>query len=224
MGTQVINVAGFISSQPKQSHLRLRMKLLILLGLTGYFLASSGGNPSPLESINREEQTTTSDPSVCGYGQCEWDEDCDELYLSCEEGICKHIPITSDPNCEPYSVQACKNAGARVGRIFSQGDWFYKGCYIYIDGSYLGDIFYGTNGTDVQEEISSKLDSTLVARPFGFDCKGDGCVDTDCGKTDADGYSCAMGYTEVDDLKYDCGQYDDDDFEAKSMCCRCKYL
>ena len=147
------------------------MKLLIMLGLVGYFIISSGGNPNPLQSMNREEETTTPDRSV--------DHDCHEFYLSCQEGSCEYLPVPTDPNCEPYSIQACKNAGARLGRIFLKGNWDYKGCYIYIDGSQFGDIFYGTNGTDFQEEISSPLDSTIVARPPGFDCKGYGCDDTE---------------------------------------------
>ena len=299
-----------------------RMKLVILLGFAGYFLASSGGNHSPLESMNREDQATTSDPSVCvpyleqacaaaaknlnrplekgtwdtkgcyyyktgkytekvyfsdggtedegtmkeemktcdirssqfrpkGYDcktDCNSDDDCNQLYPSCQEGtcqqcgsddqcgdglICKLNSFTCGTKCEPYSIQDCKDAGVRMGRIFSQGNWGNKGCYFYTDGRYEFDIFYGTNGTDDQKEISSALNSTVVARPFGLDCKFDGCVNTDNGcEKDKKGFSCDdfpyafSDVSENEDYKreMDCGQDDDDDFQASSMCCSCKHL
>ena len=49
------------------------------------------------------------------------------------------------------------------------------------------------------------------------------CIDTDNGATDSSGLPCTDyvayvegGYADI------CGQYDDDDFLANTMCCACK--
>ena len=64
---------------------------------------------------------------------------------------------------------------------------------------------------DIETTISLDLNGLLTGEiPAG-------CTDTDNGATDAWGYNCAgyTGYTS------DCGLYDDDDFDAMSMCCVC---
>ena len=43
------------------------------------------------------------------------------------------------------------------------------------------------------------------------------CTDTDDGREDIDGDSCASAYSSSDF----CGQYDDDDFQSNLMCCFC---
>ena len=45
------------------------------------------------------------------------------------------------------------------------------------------------------------------------------CHDSDNGKTDLDGFNCKDGYEKYPES---CGDYDDDDFAANSMCCACK--
>ena len=79
----------------------------------------------------------------------------------------------SATECVPYSEQTCKDIGDKMGRKFSTGDWGTKGCYVYIDGRYKKDIFYGTGGTEAQikkDPIDVGSDQK-VARPVGIDCK-----------------------------------------------------
>ena len=47
--------------------------------------------------------------------------------------------------CDPYSVEACKNVGTLLNLPFSSGNYKTKGCYAYNDGSYNG-IYFGTGG------------------------------------------------------------------------------
>ena len=46
----------------------------------------------------------------------------------------------------------------------------------------------------------------------------DVCIDSDNGKTDTDGDGCEW----YDANLGHCGDYDDDDFRAKELCCSCK--
>ena len=48
---EVIYVVGVISSQPRKHYPNTTMKLMMLLGLLGYFSAGAAGNPSPLENM-----------------------------------------------------------------------------------------------------------------------------------------------------------------------------
>ena len=50
-------------------------------------------------------------------------------------------------------------------------------------------------------------------------CFKEECQDSDNGKTDSRGFNCTLVYNKYP--KY-CGDYDDDDFTANSMCCACK--
>ena len=70
--------------------------------------------------------------------------------------------------CVPYSEQACEDIGVREGWTFKTGDYGAKGCYVYINGRYPGEIFYGRGGTDDQNVMD--LDSAAVKRPQGYDC------------------------------------------------------
>ena len=45
----------------------------------------------------------------------------------------------------------------------------------------------------------------------------DVCVNSDNGKTDEDGDGCSY----YDSSMGECGEYDDDDFKAKELCCSC---
>lgn len=45
------------------------------------------------------------------------------------------------------------------------------------------------------------------------------CTDADNGATDVIGNTCASWYNDHPDT---CGDYDDDDFTAYTMCCRCQ--
>ena len=47
------------------------------------------------------------------------------------------------------------------------------------------------------------------------------CTNSDNGATDGADDSCEDWYDENPD---DCGEYDDDDFTAKTMCCACKTI
>ena len=49
------------------------------------------------------------------------------------------------------------------------------------------------------------------------------CTDKDNGATDENGLTCET-YNEWAEIGYaeQCGQWDDDDFSANSMCCGCK--
>jgi len=44
------------------------------------------------------------------------------------------------------------------------------------------------------------------------------CQDSEYGRTDRDGHGCKW----YNYYPQDCGNYDDDDFTAKSLCCACK--
>ena len=82
-------------------------------------------------------------------------------------------------SCEPYSQQACRNLGAKLGFRLGhgaydfRGDYGTKGCYSYRTGEYKGALFYGQGGS--KEEKSSPLDkSSNIFRPEGYDCESKG--------------------------------------------------
>ena len=62
-----------------------------------------------------------------------------------------------------------------------------------------------------------KIAAIIACASYFLVAFGYGCVDTDNGATDANGYSCV----EYDKLPEWCGKYDDDDFNSNSMCCAC---
>ena len=80
-------------------------------------------------------------------------------------------------DCEPYSQQACKDAGNRLGLKQGGGgtdfvgDYNTKGCYAYSSGDYSGMVFFGTGGS---EEDMKKPPSSPKYRPNGYDCSTKG--------------------------------------------------
>ena len=74
----------------------------------------------------------------------------------------------STSECVPYSEKACEAAGKQLGLTYSSGNWGTKGCYVYSDGRYTDDIFYGTGG---DYYYNKKALGGSVRRPFGFDCR-----------------------------------------------------
>ena len=56
-----------------------------------------------------------------------------------------------------------------MNRTFSSGRWVTKGCYIYTNGKYVDDIFYGLGGSFAQTK-SHDMGYTYLKRPQGFDC------------------------------------------------------
>ena len=70
--------------------------------------------------------------------------------------------------CVPYSVETCKKIATEMEREYSSGNWATKGCYYYVNGRYTNDVFFGTGGTDVQEQ--SEVNGNKVNRPPGIDC------------------------------------------------------
>ena len=83
--------------------------------------------------------------------------------------------------CVPYSQEACRDAGKRLGLKFGTSsyefakDYSTKGCYAYKGGSYDGVIFYGTGGTE--EQTKTALTAPKY-RPEGYDCPAKGNLHT----------------------------------------------
>ena len=75
-----------------------------------------------------------------------------------------------EPECVPYSSEACKAAGKRLKLTpFSESKRYVtKGCYAYKTGKYAGKIYYGTGGATETEQANLTLPKY---RPEGFDCK-----------------------------------------------------
>ena len=79
--------------------------------------------------------------------------------------------------CEPYSQEACRAAGARLGLTLGGnghpfvGKYSTKGCYAYNCGKYNGRMYYGTGGT--MEQMKESPDAPKY-RPKGYDydCSG----------------------------------------------------
>ena len=76
--------------------------------------------------------------------------------------------------CQPYSGQACINAGEKLelkpgtSSWYFAGDYGIKGCYAYSGGHYKGSYWYGMGAS---AEIKGSLDHTKeYYRPEGFDC------------------------------------------------------
>ena len=74
-----------------------------------------------------------------------------------------------DTDCVPYSEEACRDIGKKTGLVFGSGSYGTKGCYVYKDGRYQQNIWYGTGGTDAQN--TADIDEACCERPSGFDCK-----------------------------------------------------
>ena len=74
--------------------------------------------------------------------------------------------------CVPYSKQACKEAGVKLGMYFHQGNYATKGCYAYYEGTYKGNIWYGKGGTDAQIKQPLEHNPYKKYRPPWFDCAG----------------------------------------------------
>ena len=73
-------------------------------------------------------------------------------------------------DCVPYSESACKAAAENLKLKFTVGDYTIKGCYMYNNGKYPGDIWYGTGGSEKQIRVLP-FASKNIERPIGFDCK-----------------------------------------------------
>ena len=79
--------------------------------------------------------------------------------------------------CHPYSLEACKDAGRRLGLQLGGsgssflGDYTIKGCYAYDNGKYQGMVYYGTGGSE--DEMKQTLTRPKY-RPQTFDCLGIG--------------------------------------------------
>ena len=82
-------------------------------------------------------------------------------------------------NCDPYSLEACEDAGKTLGLLLGgggssfSGDYSTKGCYAYDNGKekYQGMVFYGTGGS--KDEMKLAL-SRPKYRPQTFYCLGIG--------------------------------------------------
>ena len=83
--------------------------------------------------------------------------------------------------CVPYSQEACRDAGKRLGLKLGSSsyefakDYTTKGCYAYKGGSYDGIVFYGTGGTEQQTKTAL---SAPKYRPEGYDCPAKGNLHT----------------------------------------------
>ena len=64
-----------------------------------------------------------------------------------------------------------------------------------------------------------KIGSHVLSGCFIFKIDVLQCANTDNGALDMTGDSCVGWYN---DNPEDCGEYDDDDFQANTMCCACK--
>ena len=77
--------------------------------------------------------------------------------------------------CDPYSQQACQDAGKRLKLKIGGGGFKFaneyptKGCHAYYGGSKDGTIFYGTGGTEAQRKTTLRAPEY---RPEGYDCAG----------------------------------------------------
>ena len=82
-------------------------------------------------------------------------------------------------NCDPYSLEACENAGKTLGlQLGGHGypfskNFATKGCYAYDSGKYQGMIFYGTGGSEDEMKLTP---SRPKYRPQIFDCLGIGSI------------------------------------------------
>ena len=76
--------------------------------------------------------------------------------------------MNSLETCEPYSIEACKQAGNYLGKEVNVGDYGTKGCYGYKSGKYSASLWYGTGGTDAKNKETLKGSNF---RPTGYDCK-----------------------------------------------------
>ena len=79
--------------------------------------------------------------------------------------------------CAPYSQEACRNAGQRLGLNIGgkgynfAGVYSFKGCYAYKNGIYDGRVYYGTGGTT--EQMKTNIEDPRY-RPDGYDCSTKG--------------------------------------------------
>ena len=100
-----------------------------------------------------------------------------KVYIIIRNNFKKSYCIYLLGTCDPYSQQACIDAGKLLGlTIGGKGYKFAaaydtKGCYAYHTGIFAGRVYYGTGGK--RKEMQSEAYYPKF-RPHGFDCSEKG--------------------------------------------------